>query len=312
MIMAAIEPTIALLHLFGDPTRLRLLALLSREELSVIELTSILDIGQSRVSTHLGKLREAGLVRDRRVGASTFYAFNGATQAQKLWGVVREQIDDGVLDGDWGRAQDLKQSRQQALSWPDSIAGEMERHYSPGRTWEATARGLLGFVQMGDVLDTGSGDGAISQLIAPYARSVTCLDRSEHMIEAARGRFGSANNVRLVVADMHKLPFDDPRFDTVLMFNVLTYAESPLRALREACRVLRPGGKAAVITLNAHSQSNVTAAYGHLHAGFSPLELSRMLRDARLQVLRCEVTSRERRKPYFEVVTAFAIRPEES
>jgi ArsR family transcriptional regulator len=111
---------------------------------------------------------------------------------------------------------------------------------------------------------------------------------------------------------MHKLPFDDPRFDTVLMFNVLTYAESPLRALREACRVLRPGGKAAVITLNAHSQSNVTAAYGHLHAGFSPLELSRMLRDARLQVLRCEVTSRERRKPYFEVVTAFAIRPEES
>ena len=309
--MTSVDSTVELLHLFGDATRVRLLALLSGEELSVAELTSITELPQSRVSTHLGKLREAGLLRDRKVGASTLYSVNDVAMpdgARRMWELVRGQVRDKVIEADRTRCERLRRAAQ-ASSWPDSIAGEMERHYSPGRTWEATARGLLGFIQLGDVLDVGSGDGAIAQLLAPRARSVTCVDRSERMIEAARRRLAAFDNVRLVHCDMQALALDDASFDQVLSLNALTYAAEPARALAESARVLRPGGTLAVVTLGLHSHAEVTAAYGHLHAGFEPASLRRTLEGLGLEVRECGVTSRERQKPYFEVVTLFAEKP---
>ena len=157
--MSSLDSAVDVLHVFGDATRVRLLALLAREELSVAELTSILELPQSRVSTHLGRLKEAGLLRDRKVGASTLYAVNDGAmpeQARGVWELLSAQTRRSRARG---RSQALFEShaRQRAASWPESIAGEMERHYSPGRTWEATARGLLGFVRLGDVLDVGAG-----------------------------------------------------------------------------------------------------------------------------------------------------------
>lgn len=309
--MDSLDSASDLLHVLGDPTRLRLLALLAHHELSVAELTAVLELPQSRVSTHLGKLRDAGMLRDRRDGASSYYATSGDAMpesARRLWDALSAQISDAVLERDRERAERLRQSRN-GVAWPDSIAGEMERHYSPGRTWEATARGLLGFVELGDVLDVGAGDGAISELIAPCARSVTCLDRSERVIDAARRRLASRSNVRFALGDMHELPFGEASFDQVLSFNVLTYSHSPERALSEAARVLRPGGSLAVVTLGPHEHTAITQAYGHIRAGFSPEELSRLLRAAGLEVGSSAVTSRERKKPYFEVVSAFARRP---
>lgn len=305
--MPSVDSTVELLHVFGDATRVRLLALLSEEELSVAELTSITELPQSRVSTHLGRLREAGLLRDRKIGASTKYAVNEASmpgEARRFWELVRADLDDTLLESDRSRRERMRASS--AVTWPDSIAGQMERHYSPGRTWEATARGLIGFVQLGDVLDLGSGDGAIADLLAPRARAITCVDRSERVVEAARARLDRHANVRVVVGDMHALDFDDASFDQVLMLNALTYAERPARAIAEAVRVLRPHGTLALVTLALHTHRDVTATYGHVQPGFDPKDLRRWLRQAGLVVRECQVTSRERTKPYFEIVSAFA------
>lgn len=311
--MATVTDTVELLRLFGDATRVRLAALLERDELTVAEITRVTELPQSRVSTHLGKLKEAGVLRDRRDGASTYYSMNdGAMPAdvRRVWTVVAGALDEPVLRADQERCAALVRAREHGGGWPDSVAGQMERYYSPGRTWEATARGLLGLVHLGDVLDAGSGDGAMAELLAPRARSITCLDRSEKVLAAARNRLRHLPNVALVPGDLHALPFPGDRFDQVLLFHVLVYAEDPARVVAEAARVLRPGGDLVVTTLAAHDHRDTTAAYGHVHAGSSPQKLQGWLAAAGLTVERCEISSREKRPPHFEVVSGFASKPQ--
>jgi len=307
-----LEPTLAALHLFGDATRVRLMALVEQAELTVAELTEITSLQQPRVSTHLGKLREAGLLRDRREGASTFYttderSMNAAMRA--VWGALKGEIKDDVLEADRRRCESLVRARERDTPWPDAVAGQMERHYSPGRTWEATARALLGLVALGDVLDAGSGDGAIAQLVQPHAKSVTCLDRSERLVAAARERLSRHKNVRFVVSDVQAMQLPDASFDQVLLFNVLTYLERPDAAIAEAARVLRPGGTLVAVTLEEHDHGDVTATYNHANRGFSLATLRRLAKKAGLTVRLCEVQTRERRPPYFQVINLFASRP---
>jgi ubiquinone/menaquinone biosynthesis C-methylase UbiE/DNA-binding transcriptional ArsR family regulator len=307
--MTTLAATTDLLHLFGDPTRIRLLALLARHQLTVAELTAILEVAQSRVSTHLGKLREAGLLRDRRNGASTLYALNDGAmprEAGGLWALLQGQVDDAVLASDAERCEAMLRARDQGTGWPDAVAGRMERHYSPGRTWEATARAFLGLVELGDVLDGGSGDGTIAQLLAPRARSITCLDRSPRVLAAARARLARVSTVRYLLGELEAIPTRDARFDHVLLLNVLTSARQPARVIAEAARVLRAGGGLTLVTLDAHQHGDVTARYGHQHAGFKAVAVKRMLTQAALTVDACEVTSREHRQPHFQIVTAFA------
>jgi SAM-dependent methyltransferase/DNA-binding transcriptional ArsR family regulator len=310
--MTSLDATLDLLHLFGDPTRVRLMALLARHALTVAELTGITELAQSRVSTHLGKLREAGVLRDQRNGASTLYSLNDAAmpeKARRVWGLLDGELDDGMLAADRVRCDALVKAREQRVPWPDAVAGQMERHYSPGRTWEATARAFLGLLRLGDVLDGGSGDGTIAQLLAPRARSVTCLDRSPRVLTAARERLGGVPHVRFVLGDLHAVPAADASFDHVLLFNVLTHAATPARVLGEAGRVLRAGGDLVIVTLAAHDHPDATAPFGHLHAGFAPAVLRRLCTRAGLAVEHCGVTSRERREPHFSVITAFARKP---
>lgn len=312
--MPTLAATTDLLHLFGDPTRVRLLALLARHELTVAELTSILEVAQSRVSTHLGRLREAGLLRDRRHGASTVYGLNDGAMpaaARTLWSLLEQQFEDAVLESDARRCEALVRARDQDAAWPDAVAGQMDRHYSPGRTWEATARAFLGLVRLGDVLDGGSGDGAIAQLLAPRARSVTCLDRSPRVLGAARARLAGTPNVRYLLGELEAIPARDAGFDHVLLWNVLASAAHPSRVVTEATRVLRPGGGLTLVTLDEHHHADVTARYGHVHAGFKPAAVKRMITQAGCTVDACGVTSRERRQPHFHVVTAFARKPAE-
>ena len=307
--VASLLSAVTMLQLFAEPTRVRLMALLEAEELTVAELVSITELGQSSVSTHLGKLRDAGLLRDRRAGASTFYALNDGTMpegARQVWSLVKGEIKDAVLDGDRSRCVEVLKARERSAALPDVVAGQMERHYSPGRTWEAVARGLFGLVRLGDVLDAGAGDGALAQLVAPRAGRVTCLDRNEKMVQAARARLAAVKNASVCRGDVHELPFADGSFDHVLLSNVLAQAATPARAVAEAARVLRDGGGLTVITLGAHDHAAVTASYGDVHPGFSPARLRRMLQKAGLAVDACDVACRERRPPHFEIVTAFA------
>ncbi|MEI8255856.1 MAG: metalloregulator ArsR/SmtB family transcription factor [Deltaproteobacteria bacterium] len=310
--MTTVAATIDLLQLFADPTRVRLVALLSRHELTVAELTGILELAQSRVSTHLGKLREAGVLRDRRAGASAYYSLNDAAMpadARRVWAVIEGDLQDAALEGDRARCEAMLAARTKQQGWPDAIAGEMERHYSPGRTWESMARALVGLTRLGDVLDIGSGDGSVAQMLAPRARSISCVDQSERMIAAASERLHASPHVRCVVGDMQQLAFADASFDQVLMLHVLTSAEAPSRAVGEAMRVLRPGGDLVLSTLDEHAHPDATAAYHHRHAGFAPGAVRSLLRRAGFEIGLCEVTSRERRPPHFQVITAFASKP---
>ncbi len=251
--MPDLNDTADLLKLMSDPTRVRLLSLLGSEELTVAELTHATRLPQSRVSTHLGRLREAGLVRDRRAGPSCFYALNEngmSVDARSLWDLLRERTVDPLLDEDGQRARELISQRGE--TWADSVAGQMERHYSPGRSWETALCALLGLVRLGDVLDVASGDGALAELIAPRAASVTCVDISAKVVAAGRRRLAHLPCVDFQVGDMQSLDFAAHSFDQVLLMHALSYAGDPRRAATEAARVLRPGGTLVGVTLKTH------------------------------------------------------------
>lgn len=310
--MPDLSQTVDVLGVLADPTRVRLLSLLQDAELSVAELTRITDLAQPRVSNHLRKLRDAGMVRDRRQGGSSFYSVDDDRMdkaTRTLWEHVHAGLEDGDLARDRRRREAAIAARGSRLRWPDEVAGKMERHYSPGRTWEATARGLLGFLSLGNVLDVGSGDGVNAELLAPRAERVTCLDLSPRVIEAARVRLGRFTNVDFQQGDMHDLPFPEASFDAVLLLHVLTYSDRPQLAIAEAARVLRPGGALALVTLLEHDHRTIAAAYDHVNLGFEVDAVHGMLDAAGLAVDQCALSSRERRKPYFQILTAFARKP---
>ena len=294
------------LNLLGDESRIRLCALLRERELRVTDLVRVTGIAQSRVSTHLGRLREAGFVRDRREGSQAFYAL----ALDALPGTAKAVLDeaatseDPTLEGDQRRLLELDAERRGAL--PESFTGEMERHYSPGRTWQSLAAGFAGLLRLGDVLDVGSGDGAAAACIAPHCRSLTCIDLSSRMIEAAGERLAKHPHVRAQVADAEDLPFRAASFDSVVVFHTLAYAEHPARVLEECARVLRPGGRIVLLSLDQHKQREITASYGERHPGFAPRALRALLSRTGFDVVSCEIASREAKKPHFQVVLAVA------
>lgn len=297
------------LNVLGDESRLRLCALLRERELCVTDLVRVTGISQSRVSTHLGRLREAGFVRDRRKGQQSFYALASETLPAVAKALLDEAAKsaDPTLDGDQVRLHELEAERREGL--PESVADELERYYSPGRTWQSLAVGLAALLKLGDVLDVGSGDGAAASSLAPYCSSLTCIDTNARMIEAATERLARFPNVRALVADAHHLPFEAASFDAVLVFHTLTYAENPARALEECARVLRPGGRLVVLCLDEHRQREVTAPYGERHAGFSSRALRDLLGGAGLDIVVSDVACRESKKPHLQVVLAIADKP---
>ncbi|HEV7122241.1 MAG TPA: metalloregulator ArsR/SmtB family transcription factor [Rhodanobacter sp.] len=301
----------SVLRLLADPTRVRLLALLEREELTVAELAAVLHLAQPRVSTHLAKLKEAGLVRDRRAGVSAYYrANNEGDQAQHdLLSSLRATIDDALLREDAARLPGVLANRASEEGWADTVAGDMERHYSPGRTWETLARSLLQLLETGDVLDIASGDGITAELLAPHAHSIVCVDSSERVVDAATRRLKAFANVRVIQGDMHALELGEQRFDLVLMLHALTYAEHPALAVAEAARVLRPGGRLLAVTLGQHDHRAVVEPFDHRNLGFSNAQLDAHARNAGLEVLSCNRLSRERKAPHFEVISLLARKP---
>jgi ArsR family transcriptional regulator len=297
------------LNVLGDESRLRLCALLRDRELCVTDLVRVTGISQSRVSTHLGRLREAGFVRDRRKGAQCFYGLSSDALPETLKSMLDEAqtSSDPTLVGDQQRLEELEAERRGGL--PESAADELERYYSPGRTWQSLASGLAALLELGDVLDVGSGDGSAAVSLAPYCASLTCIDTSARLIETARQRLAKFSHARAEVLDVHAMPFEQATFDVVLMFHTLTYADDPPRALAECARVLRPGGKLVLLCLDEHQQHEVTARYGERHAGFSPGAVRGLLADAGFEVKAAHVTCREARKPHLQVVLAIAEKP---
>jgi ArsR family transcriptional regulator len=297
------------LSLLGDESRLRLCALLRERELCVTDLVRVTGIAQPRVSTHLGRLRDAGLVRDRRHGTQCFYALAEDAMPAAARAVLdgASKTDDPMLSGDRRRLVELELERRGGLA--GAAADDFERYYSPGRTWQSLAVGLAGLLQLGDVLDVGSGDGAAASVLAPYCRSLTCVDVNARAIEAAHARLSRFPHARAEVADANALPFAAASYDAVLLFHTLTYAANPAQVLAECTRVLRPGGRLVLLCLDRHEQQEITARYGEVHPGFSPDEVRELLAAQGLTVKSSQVASREFKKPHLQVVCALAGKP---
>src|SRR6478752_2814218 len=212
----ALSQYVETLNLLGDESRIRLCALLRERELCVSDLVRVTGMAQSRVSTHLGRLREAGFVWDRRQGTQCFYglALDALPGTAKAVLDEAEASDDPTLIGDQKRLQELEAERRGGL--PESVADELERYYSPGRTWQSLALGIAALLKLGDVLDVGSGDGAAAASLAPHTRSLTCIDTNARLIEVAKDRLARFPQVTAQVADVHQLPFADASFDEVI------------------------------------------------------------------------------------------------
>ena len=299
-------------RLLADSTRIRLLILLEQEELSVAELSGITQLAQPRVSTHLGKLKESGLVVDRREGVFVYYRIASTiedTALLAMWHLIRRDTDDPVIQQDLNRISEVLYKRSKGETWADSVAGDMERHYSPGRTWEATARGLVHLLEPGDVLDIASGDGVLAELLAPHATRVVCLDISERVAAAGRRRLKAWPHAQFEIGDMHDLPVENSSFDTVLLMHALTYTERPQKVMEEVFRVLRPGGKLLAVTLHEHKHRKAVEPYNHVNLGFSVDTLERHCVGAGLSVQNCSVTAIEKRIPNFSVLTLSATKP---
>ncbi|MDT8319167.1 MAG: metalloregulator ArsR/SmtB family transcription factor [Xanthomonadales bacterium] len=296
----------------ADPTRLRLLLILDHEELSVAELSAVTQLAQPRVSTHLAKLKEAGLVIGRREGVFVYYR-NASVVADpgldRMWRLLEANTDDPLLQQDLQRIPRVLAERTGNKSWAETVAGDMERHYSPGRTWEATARGLVHLLEPGDVLDVASGDGVLAELLAPQAASVTCVDISERVVAAGKRRLEAFDNARFEIGDMHALPMQDSCYDTVLLMHALSYTEEPARVFAEIARVLRPGGKLLAVTLREHRHAGAVEPYNHVNLGFTTARLRKLCAEARLKVKTCAVSTVEKRSPNFAVLSLSALKP---
>lgn len=286
--------------------------MLDHEELTVAELAEATRLAQPRVSTHLARLREAGLVVDRRDGVSVYYRLASVEEQpelHRLWSLFRSSLDDALITEDGERLPEVLLKRSSGRNWPDAVAGDMERHYSPGRSWEATARALVQLLTPGAVLDIASGDGVMGELLAARAGSIDCLDLSSKVVAAGSARVAGLKHVRFHQGDMHALPFADAQFDTVLLLHALSYSETPARAVVEAGRVLRPGGRLVCATLHQHRHPEAVRAYGHVNSGFKPSQLKSLFNTAGLPVSFCAITSIERRTPHFKIITLLAEKP---
>ena len=298
--------------LLADETRLRLLLLLRDHELTVAELSATLQLAQPRISTHLAKLKEQRFVMGRKDGVSTYYRLNISLiskQYQSIWeNLINEANNDSLVEQDKKRLQLILSERAKNKNWVDSVAGDMERQYSPGRSWEATTRALSYLLDLGDVLDIGSGDGVLGELLHQRAKTYTCVDSSELVIKAAQKRLKHAKNINYQVADMHLLSLPDKKFDTIFLLHVLTYSEQAQDAIGQAFQYLKPNGKLLISTLNKHSHTDIVKDFGHVNNGFSPKQLEQLCKKVGFEEINVKVTSKENRKPHFEVITLEAIK----
>ena len=269
------------LRLFADETRLRLLHLLEQEPLTVAELQQVLDLGQSSISGHLAKLKQAGFIHDLAEGPARRYRLREDADAalRSAWKAVRELSRDEVLfTGDAGRLERLRNSR--GASWVERVAGSLHREYAPGRTWDSLCHGLMHFAHFGHCVDVGAGDGAMVGLLAPRCTHLTCIDPSAAMVKAGRERIAGLGlgNVSIIEASGESLPLSEGNCNAVLFLQSLQFVLDPERCLAEAVRVLAPNGHLLVLTLAAHDHAE-SEAFGHRHRGFTPSKLKRWTRE---------------------------------
>ena len=306
--------TLQSLRALADPTRLRIMALLEKDELSVNELQEITRMGQSRISTHLGLLQDAGLLRSRREGKRTFYGLN-----QNADGVARDFIDlavRGAQETHEHSADQLNLKRvlarrhEQAQVYFNQIAGRFDRVYGPGRSWQAFGHLLLRVLPPLVVADLGSGEGLLSELLARRCKKVIAIDNSEKIVAfgAAKARKNGLKNLQFRLGDLENPPVDPASVDLVILSQALHHAALPAQAIGSAHRILRAGGQIMILDLLRHNFEKARELYGDRWLGFAESDLHRWLEEAGFKKIEISVVAREEQPPHFQTILAGALK----
>jgi SAM-dependent methyltransferase len=262
-----------------DPLRGRVLLVLEGQELTVSELCGVFQLPQSTMSRHLKALTDEGWLAYRAEGTSRRYRMPGSLgpEAKRLWNLVRDQVVEmPAADQDAERVRlVLAQRRSRSQEFFSGAVGDWDRLRAEivGRRLDLV--GMLGLVDdRWTVGDLGCGTGQLSEVLAPFVREVVAVDDSEAMLAAARERLGSWPNVEVRAGALERLPIADLHLDAVVIFLVLHYVGSPGEAIREAARVLRPGGRMLLVDLVPHDREEYRQRMGHVWLGFGAEQLA--------------------------------------
>lgn len=304
--------TSRLLKALADDSRLRILHLLEQEDLSGSDLMEVLNMGQSRVSTHLNLLKEVGLVIDRREGRRAVYGIAAGPAAALLSQVMKENEGSPELEADLAGLESLRAARREKQrAYFDRVAASFGEQLLPGRTWEGLARALLQLAPRGRYADLGVGDGLLTLMLTEVAEVVTAVDISGEMLRqlVARAKKRGIANLETVEAEIEDLPLPDASHDVVVMSQALHHAQEPVRALAEARRILVPGGRVLVIDLLAHAEEWVREKLEHVHLGFTEADLGQALAAAGFERLQLQRAARDPQPPHFMTLVATGRKP---
>jgi ArsR family transcriptional regulator len=295
--------TLKSLRLAADPSRLRLLLLLEQDELSVAELQEILSRGQSHISTHLSQLKHAGLVDDRRTGKNSFYRLTAPAELMNLLRQAAGEVPEAAEDRAALRLA-LRRRQDKMRRYFDELAGKFGRQYVPGRSWKGIAEALLKLMPPMVIADLGAGEGTISQLMAQRAKRVIAIDNSEKMVEfgAELARKHGIGNLEYRLGDLEDVPIRGGTVDLAFLSQALHHAVHPERAVAEAWRILKPGGRIAVLDLNRHHVEEAREMYADLWLGFTEMEIERYLKGGGFKNAETAIVYREPEPPYFETI----------
>jgi ubiquinone/menaquinone biosynthesis C-methylase UbiE/DNA-binding transcriptional ArsR family regulator len=282
----AAAPILDQLSVLADSTRCRVLGVLEAQELTVSELCDVLQLPQSTVSRHLKTLGDAGWVLSRRDGTSRFYAAALEEQPpahRRLWRLVHDEVSEtpAALQDEARLKQVVSRRRAAAEAFFSSAAGQWDRVRDELFGASAHLRALLGLLNDQWVVgDLGCGTGQVCEAIAPHVARVVAVDGSREMLHAARERLRAQSNVELRRGSLERLPLDDQVLDAALLVLVLHYLPDPARALAEAHRVLKPGGRLLVVDMQPHERDELRHTMGLVWMGFSAPQLARLCEGA--------------------------------
>lgn len=287
-----LDDIVEILKAAGEPTRLRLLALLSHGDLTVTDLTDILGQSQPRISRHLKLLAEAALVDRYQEGAWAFFRLSQAGQAVSLARRLLDATDpaDAVFARDDERLRALKKVRSdKAQAYFSRNAAEWDAvrrlHVSEAEV-EAKLAEMIGTEPVDAFLDLGTGTGRILQLFEGLYRRGVGVDASRDMLAVARANLDRAGITKASIrhGDIFNLPLERDEFDVVTIHQVLHFLDEPDAAVVEAARMLAPGGRLAIIDLAPHALEHLRDEHAHIRLGFSHQTMSEWLEKAGLAV----------------------------
>ncbi|HUS34333.1 MAG TPA: metalloregulator ArsR/SmtB family transcription factor [Verrucomicrobiae bacterium] len=302
--------TLKSLRALGDPTRLRLLALLDRDELSVNELQEITRLGQSRISTHLGLLNESGLTQSRRDGKRTFYRLiekPDAATREIIQIAIKGAKETDEFSGDQVNLKRILTRRnEKAQIYFNQIAGRFDRCYGPGRSWQAFGHLLLRILPPLVIADLGSGEGLLSELLARRAKKVIAVDNSEKMVSfgVEKAKRHGLKNLEFRLGDLENPPIDSNSVDLVILSQALHHAEHPDKTLASAHKILRSPGQVMILDLLEHQFERAHELYGDRWLGFREADLHRWLEQAGFKKIDIATVAREENPPHFQTFLA--------